>query len=217
MKAVIFDFDGTLANTLPICFSAFQHVFKEFDNRQLSFEEIKGMFGPSETGIIRENLIHINKEDAIEMYYEKYVENHSALVNFNQEIDGMLRYLKESGLKLGIVTGKAKRSLDISLKALKMEGFFDVIITGDDVKRPKPNEEGVIKALSLLGVENHEALFIGDSDADILAGNQANVHTVGVQWLPNPQTLKFEFVPNTTFNKVDHFVRFVNRRSSNEL
>lgn len=64
IRAVIFDFDGTLANTLPICFYAFQHVFKEFDNKDLSSEEIKAMFGPSETGIIRDNLSHINKEHA---------------------------------------------------------------------------------------------------------------------------------------------------------
>lgn len=73
MKAVIFDFDGTLANTLPICFKAFQHAFKEFDHKDLSSEEIKAMFGPSETGIIRQNLVHANKDAAIERYYEKYL------------------------------------------------------------------------------------------------------------------------------------------------
>jgi pyrophosphatase PpaX len=212
MKAIIFDFDGTLANTLPICYYAFQSVFKEFDNRDLSTEEIKAMFGPSETGIIRDNLSNLNKEQAIEFYYEKYLENHSNLVELHAEIDDLLRYIKESGLKLGIVTGKARRSLDISLEALDMEEFFDVIITGDDVKEPKPHPEGVIKTLSLLGVQNNEAIFIGDSEADILAGVQAGVYTIGVQWLPDYQTLDFVTEPNQVFRSIKDFKQSLNDR-----
>jgi phosphoglycolate phosphatase/pyrophosphatase PpaX len=217
MKAIIFDFDGTLANTLPICYFAFQNVFKEFDNKDLSPEEIKAMFGPSETGIIRENLTNVNKEQAIELYYKKYLENHSNLVSPNMEIDEMIRHLKENGIKIGIVTGKARRSLDISLKALQMDKLFEVIITGDDVVKPKPHPEGIIKALSLLGVQNNEAMFIGDSDADIQAGNQANVHTVGVQWLPDYQTLEFNTEPNSSFNSVKQLIDLVNNGIQNEL
>lgn len=209
MQAVIFDFDGTLANTLPICYYAFQNVFKVYDNKELSSEEIKAMFGPSETGIIKENLINLNKKEAIELYYEKYLENHSNLVEHNVEIDEMLSHIRDNGIKLGIVTGKARRSLEISLKALQMDNYFDVIITGDDVIKPKPHPEGVIKALSLLGVENNEAVFIGDSDADIQAGKEANVHTVGVQWLPDYQTVEFKVEPDSFFNSVNQFVDFM--------
>src|SRR4051812_10652018 len=102
MKAIIFDFDGTLANTLPICFYAFQHVFKVFDNKDLTSNEIKEMFGPSETGIIRNNLSNINKEDAIEYYYEKYSELHNDLVEINLEILNLLKSLKEKDIKIGI-------------------------------------------------------------------------------------------------------------------
>ena len=216
MKAVILDFDGTLANTLPICYCAFKRVFSEFDNRELSSEDIKAMFGPSETGIIRENLCHQNKEQAIEMYYETYTAFHEDLVEHNQEIDDLLQYLKNMGVKLGIVTGKAKRSLDISLKALQMEDLFDVIITGDDVTNPKPHPEGVIKALSDLGVDRSEAVFVGDSDADIQAGAKANVYTVGVQWLPDYQTAKFTIEPDSFFKSVAEFLELIKMGVPNE-
>ncbi|MFJ7886796.1 HAD family hydrolase [Lysinibacillus xylanilyticus] len=217
MKAIIFDFDGTLANTLPICYYAFQNVFKEFDNKDLSSEEIKAMFGPSETGIIRKNLINSNTEQAIEMYYKKYLENHSNLVKHNVEIDEMIKHLKDNGIKIGIVTGKARRSLDISLKALQMDHLFDVIITGDDVSNPKPHLEGIIKALSLLSVRNNEAMYVGDSDADIQAGIEANVHTVGVRWLQDYQASEFNIKPNSFFNRVNHFINFLNIGSRHEL
>jgi pyrophosphatase PpaX len=117
IKAIIFDFDGTLANTLPICFYAFKKVFKEIDDKDFSSDEIKAMFGPSETGIIRENLSHTNKEQAIELYYKANTEHHHELVKPNDEIDELLEYLKSRGIKLGVVTGKGTRSLDISLQA----------------------------------------------------------------------------------------------------
>ncbi|MCJ8007151.1 HAD family hydrolase [Lederbergia wuyishanensis] len=206
MKAIIFDFDGTLANTLPICYYAFQKVFKEFDNKDLSSKEIKAMFGPSETGIIRENLMHSNKEQAIELFYKTYTEQHNELVEQNKEIHELIEYVKGKGIKLGIVTGKARRSLDISLKVLQMEGLFDVLITGDDVVNPKPHPEGVHKARSLLNVKNNEAMFIGDSDADIEAGVGAKVFTVGVQWLPDYQSEQFSIEPNALFKSVTEFI-----------
>ncbi|MFD1738646.1 HAD family hydrolase [Bacillus salitolerans] len=207
MKAIIFDFDGTLADTLPVCFYAFQVVFKEFDNIDVTADEIKAMFGPSETGIIKENLTDPNHDNAIELYYEKYSEKHKELVHENEEINDLLLLLKREGYKLGIVTGKASRSLLISLECLHMNDLFDVIITGDDVIIPKPHPEGVKKALAQLNIKNTDAIFLGDSDADIQAGRQANVHTIGVQWLPNYQTLEFSVQPDQKISSVKEFIQ----------
>lgn len=206
MKAIIFDFDGTLADTLPVCFYAFQAVFKDFDNKEVTTDEIKAMFGPSETGIIKQNLMDSNHDKAIELYYEKYSEKHKELVRENEEINDLLLFLKREGYKLGIVTGKARRSLLISLDDLKMNDLFDVIITGDDVSRPKPHPEGLNKALALLNIQNTDAIFLGDSDADILAGKQANVHTIGVQWLPNYQTVEFGVQPDQLLSNINEFM-----------
>lgn len=207
IKAIIFDFDGTLADTLPVCFYAFQAVFKTFDNKEVTPDEIKAMFGPSETGIIRENLMDTNHDKAIELYYEKYSEKHKELVIEIEEINDLLLFLKKEGYKLGIVTGKASRSLIISLDCLNMNDLFDVIITGDDVNIPKPHPEGLNKALAQLNIKNTDAIFLGDSDADILAGKQANVHTIGVQWLQNYQTLEFSVQPDQMLSSISEFIK----------
>lgn len=205
LKAILFDFDGTIADTLPICFYAFQAVFKDFDNKECTTDEIKAMFGPSETGIIIENLQNKNHHQAIEHFYKKYDEKHSENNYINEEIKELFQHLKKENYKLGIVTGKARRSLNISLKYLHMENMFDVIITGDDVDMPKPHPEGIYKALEQLGISGSEAIFLGDSDADIQAGIQAGVFTIGVQWLPNYQTSEFTFQPKLTFYSVSKF------------
>lgn len=205
MKAIIFDFDGTLADTLPICFYAFQAVFKAFDDLELTSEEIKAMFGPSETGIIRKYLLNKNHDQAIEVYYEEYNQKHQDLVVDNAEINELLLHLKNNGYKLAIVTGKARRSLDISLAHLGMADLFDVMISGDDVECPKPHPEGINKVLAQLNIKSDEAIFLGDSDADILAGLRANVHTIGVQWLPNFDALEFSAEPKKIFRSIGEF------------
>ncbi|AZB41696.1 HAD family hydrolase [Bacillus sp. FJAT-42376] len=205
MKAIIFDFDGTLANTLPICFEAFQDVFRKYDQRDVTSEDIVAMFGPSEPDIIRKNLLHENKEEAIEHFYFVYKENHHQLVKPNEEISDLLQMVKDRGMKLAIVTGKARRSLDLSLEELKMNVSFDVIITGDDVEKPKPDPEGILKVLSQLGIDHTEAMFIGDSDADIGAGLGAGVLTVGVQWLPEFQTAEFSRKPDAMYTSIGEF------------
>ena len=185
MKAILFDFDGTLANTLPVCFKAFQEVFEKFDERELTNEDIISMFGPSETGIIRENLKHVDSSSAIELYYKVYAENHNKLVPQSLEMIELLRDLKCKGYQVGIVTGKAQRSLNVSLEALHMTSYFDVVITGDDVTYAKPHPEGIQEAMKKLGVTKEDTVYLGDSDADILAGHDAGVRTVGVHWLPD--------------------------------
>lgn len=206
IKAIIFDFDGTLADTLPVCFLAFESVFEKFDNREVTSEEIKAMFGPSETGIIRDNLKNNNYDEAIELYYEIYRDRHENLVQNNEDINTLLKRLKTNGYKLGIVTGKARRSLDISLDCLGLDNFFDVIITGDDVEFPKPHPEGINKALDYLDVLPNEAVFLGDSDADIMAGKQANVLTIGVHWLPNYQTIDFNVQPDEVYSSINELI-----------
>lgn len=207
IRTAIFDFDGTLADTLPLCYYAFQIVFKHFDGKDFTDDQIKSMFGPAEPEIIKKNLESDDIEAAIEMYFNTYSEEHSKYVQFNEGINSMLSALKKEGLKLAIVTGKSQRSLDISLKQLGMENQFDYKISGDDVSEPKPDPEGILKILSHFEQKKHHAIFLGDSDADIQAGLRAEVLTIGVQWLPNIQTSQFSDQPDEIYEQVDQFMK----------
>ncbi|WP_459503322.1 HAD family hydrolase [Bacillus sp. C1] len=206
VRTIIFDFDGTLADTLPLCYYSFQNVFQEFDNKALTDSDIRSMFGPSEVGIIHSNLISSDKEAAVEKYYKWYKEKHHEYVDTNIEISNLLLDLKKKGFQLAIVTGKARKSLDISLEALKLNSLFDCIITGDDVIKPKPDPEGIFHILNALNITKEQALFIGDSDADILTGKNVGVFTVGVQWLPNYQSPVFSVQPDYFINNIHDFI-----------
>jgi phosphoglycolate phosphatase/pyrophosphatase PpaX len=183
LKGLLFDFDGTLADTLPICFHAFRRVFQEFENLHLTDREIQAMFGPTEVGVLER---HIRDKarvpQAVEAYYAYYDNDHPAVVAVDASMHELLDRLKRRGLKLGVFTGKGRRSYEISCRHLGMGGLFDVAVTGDDVTRPKPDPEGLRKALSALGLQPGEVLYVGDNSADIEAGRRAGIRTVGVTW-----------------------------------
>ncbi|MDR6552661.1 NUDIX hydrolase N-terminal domain-containing protein [Paenibacillus qinlingensis] len=210
IKAVLFDFDGTLADTLPLSFYAFKHVFKKYDDRDVSTDELIAMFGPTEDDIIAGNLR--NKETvqaAIADYYHMYENHHAEEVPMSNEMYQLLTYLKTIEVKMGIITGKSRKAYQISSESLKLSNFFDIVITGDDVEQPKPHPEGIITALDFLGVTRDEAVFVGDSNADIKAGKAAGLRTYGVQWLSTYQSSHFEMEPDGLFTSVDQFHKLI--------
>ncbi|MFA1818829.1 HAD family hydrolase [Virgibacillus oceani] len=209
MKAIIFDFDGTVADTLPTIYYSFQTIFKQFDDVDVTDEDVKSMFGPSEVGIINDRLHYKNKEKAMETFYSVYADSHAELVKENQEIQELLEFLQENRFKLGVVTGKGRKSLDISLEMLHLASYFDITIAGDEVDKAKPHPEGIHKAMGSLHVKPEESMYIGDSDADIKAGNQAGVTTIGVEWLPDYQAPEFTVKPDRLFKDIAEFREFV--------
>ncbi len=211
IKTVIFDFDGTLADTLPICYYAFQQVFLTYDKREITEAEIKAMFGPSEVGILQNNLVNqTHIEDAISDYYHHYEEKHEYCVHPFEPVNRLLSDMREAGFQIAIFTGKGRRSLDISLNQLRLNGFFDVIITGDDVTNPKPNPQGLQLIMQSIGSRPEETVLLGDSDADIEAGKRVNVQSVRVQWLPDSVMENFHYKPGYVFRTVDECRRFLN-------
>jgi HAD superfamily hydrolase (TIGR01509 family) len=209
LKTVIFDFDGTLADTLPIVYKSFQHIFKTYRNEELTDEEVKAMFGPAEDDIIRKHFAEDQVETAIHTFHDYYWNHHNTWVKRSQEIENLLHFIKTSGLDLAIMTGKGRRSLNFSLKALEIADMFDMTVTGDEVTKPKPEPEGILEILHTLNTLPEEAIFVGDSDVDIKAGNSAGVETVGVQWLPTYQTPEFTTNPDHIFNQVEDFKTYL--------
>ncbi|WP_053220075.1 HAD family hydrolase [Virgibacillus senegalensis] len=212
MKAIIFDFDGTLANTLPINIFGFQEVFKKFDQKDYSKEQIKDMFGPPEPELIEQNLESDNLDEAVSFYYQQYEDHHNRLVDKNEEIEQLLSTLKERGLKLGVVTGKSRKSFEYSLAELDMKRYFDVLITGDDVEKAKPAPEGIQRALQKVDISIDDAMYVGDSDDDMQAGKEAGVYVGAAKWLPEYQSSEYSVEPEAIFEKTADLLHFLDKR-----
>lgn len=205
VDTILFDFDGTIADTVPLVVWAFQQTFAEFDGRYLSWDDVIALFGPPEGEIFRRELRPSDQwEAALARFNELYRELHGERVVRSPDLEATLWDLRARGVRLGLVTGKARASAAISLDALELHGLFDVVVAGDDVVRPKLDPEGIRVALRRLGTRADRALYVGDMDGDVLAGRAAGVTTVGAAWFRGTGR-GFLHPPDRVFRRVADF------------
>ena len=150
IKAVIFDLDGTLANTLPLCIRAFRQSIEPLINRSVSDAEIVATFGPSEEGTIMA-LAPDHYEKGVSDYLRFYESLHNTCPTPFEGINDLLVELQNKGVHLAMVTGKGKHSTDISLNYFKLTNFFEIIETGSPNGSRKA--EGIQTILKTLGKE----------------------------------------------------------------
>jgi len=120
-------------------------------------------------------------EELVRVYREHNEPLHDDLVAF-EGIEGVLERLKSERRRLGIVTAKRRRTVDLAFSLLPLERYFDTVVTAEQTKQHKPHPEPVLAALERLGSSPDEAAFVGDSPFDMGAGKAAGVFTVAVSW-----------------------------------
>ena len=180
-KAILFDLDGTLVNSKKMIFAAFNHVAENFLGRRYAPEEIVSFFGPSEEQTWAELLSADQLEEGINAYYAYYRQKQEDIIPY-EGIPSLLDQLVNRKTPLAIVTGRGKRTTEMTVEHLQWQSYFSSIITNADIQRPKPHPECVSLACQELGVSPQEALMIGDSPMDIEAGRSAGSATAAAFW-----------------------------------
>ncbi len=204
IKAIIFDLDGTLANTLPLCIQAFRQSVEPLINRSISDSEIIATFGPSEEGTIMA-LAPSHYEKGVLDYLHFYESLHEMCPVPFEGIKEILETLKTKKIHISMVTGKGKYSTNISLKYFELTHFFEIIETGSPNGARK--EEGIKTILKTLGNVNcNEVVYIGDAASDIIASREAGVSVVAAAWADTaePEKLK-ELKPDQLFYTIKDF------------
>lgn len=180
ITGLLFDLDGTLINTIPLITQTFQRVFQFFDLPWENGEVLKTIGIPLKE--VAEQYLPGRAEEFIEKYSLFQKEKQLDCIKLYPDTIEMLDFFKISGYPSGVVTSKRRASALADMDVTGVNKYIDITITVDDVSRPKPNPEPVVKALQLLNIKPENAIFAGDSWYDIIAGKQAGVTTVGVTW-----------------------------------
>ncbi|HEX2868976.1 MAG TPA: HAD-IA family hydrolase [Ignavibacteriales bacterium] len=207
---ILFDIDGTLTSTNELIFASFNHVAKKYLNKTYTPEELIAMFGPPEDEILRE-LTGEKYNEAHFDYFDFYHKNHEALADIYPGIRDVLEDIKKARIPLGIFTGKGRKASTITLKTLGIFDYFDMIVTGDDVKRHKPNPEGVLNFVKKFNLQKTRVLLIGDAPADIKAARSAGVKIASVVWDSYAKTLVMESNSSYLFHTVEELHRFIKK------
>ncbi|GAB3331213.1 HAD hydrolase-like protein [Larkinella ripae] len=179
LKAVIFDFDGTLADTLPLCIKAFRKAIEPHLNRPVSDDEIIATFGPSEEGTIKE-LIPERFDEGLTAYHSHYASFHSDVPSLFDGIPELLKDLQQRQIRLALVTGKALKSAMISLAFYQIQDVFEQVGHGDLTKGHKA--KNIRRILTAWDLKPEEVVYVGDAPSDITACREAGVPVVAAAW-----------------------------------
>ena len=183
IRAVIFDFDGTLLDTFPAIAVGFNAALSPIFDRTYSDAEVISHFGPPDEGMIANMLANHSREQydaAIERYFAAFELADRPIQPFPGIVE-LLDGLAAREIPLGIMTGKGRRAAEITLQRLGWHARFGTIVTGDDALA-KPAPDGPLLAARELNIAPENCVFVGDSPADVGAANAASMQAVVAGW-----------------------------------
>ena len=188
--ALLFDLDGTLADSVALLLASFHHTFSAHGRPAPPDEEwIAGIGTPLMT-----QMRHLapTEEDAQRMiltYREFQRTHHDEMLREFEGVGETLALLKSRRHPTALVTSKGNELAHRALSWLHLSRHIDVVVGMDSTERHKPEPEPVLHALAELGCTPSDALFLGDSPHDIRAGNAAGVTSVAALWGPFSRTV----------------------------
>lgn len=179
LKGVIFDLDGTLANTFPVIFPAYRKAYAQVLDRYYSDQDIVATFGPTEDGTFK-NEAGERWQECLQVYLEEYKRLSRTETILFPGLSATLEMLKRRGIKLGVVTGKSYNSAIISLKDMGMWEIFDEVEGGSIHGVIKP--DCMRKILKKWGLSADEVAYVGDMVMDMRNAKEVGVVPLGAAW-----------------------------------
>ena len=187
MKTFLFDLDGTLGNTVPLCVAAFREALEPLVGRRLTDAEIIATFGPSEEGtIIAFAPEHF--DEGMKRYLEAYVRLHDRWPAPFPGICELLMELKRRGTFIGLVTGKGPLSLAITLQRYGFEDMFDAVRAGQPEKAVK--DICIDELIAEHALDRQTTLYVGDTPYDMQASRACGLQVAAAAWAPTTDTAK---------------------------
>ena len=175
---VMFDWDGVLIDSLGASFNVYNRIFAGLGVRQLTKEEFLEFQSPNWYDFylkigLPERLWKEADYDRLKFYEDEKPPLH-------QDALGCLTTLNAHGLSLALISNGSKDRISEELERFKMRPFFDSVEFGARKEHLKPSPYMLEKTLSLLGFKPSEAIYVGDSPADIQAAKNAGVPSIAL-------------------------------------
>lgn len=184
VKAIVFDLDGTLLDTLDDLHLSLNYIMQKFGYPTLEKNQVRALLGSGVKYLVT-NALPISARDRVDEilpefkeYYDIHKDDNTA--PYDKVIE-MLKAVKEKGYKTAIVSNKYDKAVQ-QLKNSIFNGYIDFALGQVDGVANKPAPDGVWLALDKLGVSKEEAVYVGDSEVDLLTAKNANLRCIACSW-----------------------------------
>lgn len=207
IKMIAFDLHGTLCDSVTMYIEAFCEAVSPYAGHEITEKEVIQTFGLNEIGMIKE-VVKWNWEEALQDFYQYYEKIHGMCLEPFPGIRNLIHYLRENHIIVALITGKGKKSCDITLEKLKLKDDFDEIATGSE---KNPNKaEAILLLMEKYSVKVDEFYYIGDTVADVIACKKVGVTCLSASWAElsdNKKLLKIN--PSYVFESISELSEFI--------
>lgn len=183
IKLIIFDLDGTLVDSSRDITNALNHALEPYGFKKLTVEDTIKMVGEGLTRLVEKILGENNaaiKDAVLDRFINYYAEH---LTDYTMPYPGIKETLDKLGrYKKAVISNKRELLSKKLLEQLNLLRFFDIVIGSDSVSERKPSAIPVKKVLEILKIKPEEAVIVGDSNFDIIAGKNAGVKVIAVTY-----------------------------------
>ncbi|HET6764062.1 MAG TPA: HAD-IA family hydrolase [Longimicrobiaceae bacterium] len=202
IRAVLYDFDGTLADSTELIMRSYRHTMQAHLGHVPPDEVWLAGFGMTlESQLDRFARSPAESLEMLDTYRAFQAIHHADLLRPFPGAPETIAELERRGYALAIVTSKHRHATLEGMDLCGIVPHFQVIVTPEDVTHPKPHPEPVLHALRALGVQPHEAVFIGDSPHDMVAGRAAGTRVAAALWGPFPRARLEEERPDAWLHR----------------
>ena len=185
IKAAVFDLDGTLVDTAPDLVAATNQTLIDNGYTPLSYDSLKHASSHGSVALLKAALPDMQEEEIkglVPQFFMHYSKVNGKNARVFSGIIPLLDMFKTNNVRLGIVTNKPAQFVHLLLKKLNLSNYFDSIISGDSTKYAKPHTAPMKLAAQQLNIPCNKIVYFGDAERDILAANNAEMHSVLALW-----------------------------------
>ncbi|HVN53544.1 MAG TPA: HAD hydrolase-like protein [Anaerolineaceae bacterium] len=180
IQGILFDLDGTLADTLPLCIQSFQNTVYHFTGERPAGSAIVSLFGISEEGMLVKLLPGHPIAETLAVYLAEYERLHDLCPRPFTGLDRVFDLLAQKSIRAAIVTGKGPHSGAISLRVLGLDRWIDRVEYGFPDRSDKTGS--MLKVLEQWNLPPDQAAYVGDTLYDMHAAREAGLLPLGAAW-----------------------------------
>lgn len=190
-KTVLFDFDGTLANTIPLIIASYRWTIQHHDLPALTDDEIRATIGRTLPDMMAELGGAERAAELMDAYSAWQRDNVTTYLESYPGLDTLLPELVSAGVRIGIATSRRRESAENLADVLGLD--LPVLATLEDTTEHKPLPAPLLLAAERLGAPPAECAYVGDAVVDLRAADAAGMAGIGVTWgAGEPEELRAE-------------------------
>ena len=191
-KAIFFDLDGTLIDSVPDLAVALNHMLSTLNRQTFSEDIIRSWIGNGVSVLVKRALSGEDKivqdldgalfEKALAIFLNFYKQHLCVKTQCYAGVRASLKVLKAQGYRLVIITNKPFEFIQPIIEGLELNGLFELLLGGDGLEKRKPDALPLLHACKALNVSVSQCVMVGDSKNDIVAANAANMQSIGLTY-----------------------------------